>query len=250
MTVTRNILSSAQGEVRHVVNERGRGEYVHRRFSTDERARPHLVKRLDPSDLLLRIGAANRFAHVLAERSRCAMRADHQRAGSQRVACTKRKVVISTGCPSNWSPTVANRSLLVSAKTMNPGALAAFRKDGGKLVLEFDLGQLAQNANETARKLLNLIVVAVGTDDAPFTATFSASKPVLGQAVDFDGGVALSNAGALAGGNGGVPLPLTAFVGADVDQVFTFALDADANPGADLSGLHEVLLMAEYEAAI
>ena len=101
-----------------------------------------------------------------------------------------------------------------------------------------------------AQRRLGYEPVAVGTDDAPFTATFSASKPVLGQAVDFDGGVALSNAGALAGGNGGVPLPLTAFVGADVDQVFTFALDADANPGADLSGLHEVLLMAEYEAAI
>ena len=147
-------------------------------------------------------------------------------------------------------PTTVSRSLLVSAKTVNPGALAAFRKDGGQVVLEFDLGKLARNANETARKLLNLIVVAVGTDDAPFTATFSAPNPALNQAIDFDHGVALSNAGVLAGGNGGVPLPLTAFVGADVDQVFTLALDADANPGAGLSRLHEVLLMVEYEAAV
>ena len=70
-------------------------------------------------------------------------------------------------------PNVANRSLLVSAKTMNPGALAKFRKDGGQLTLDFDLAKLARNTNETARKTLNLIIVAVGVDDAPFTATFS-----------------------------------------------------------------------------
>lgn len=146
-------------------------------------------------------------------------------------------------------PTTVNRSLLVSAKTVNPGALAAFRMNGGQLVLDFDLASLAANANETARKLLNLIVVAVGTDDAPFNATFSATNPMLTEVVAFGAGIALSNAGALAGGNGGVPLPLTAFVGADVDQVFTLAVDADANPGADLSKLHEVLL-AEYEATV
>jgi hypothetical protein len=147
-------------------------------------------------------------------------------------------------------PNSANRSLLVSAKTMNPGALAAFRMDGGQVTLEVDLAKLARNTNETARKTLNFILVAIGVDDAPFTALFLSENPVHNEAITFDKGVALSNAGVLADGNVGVPLPLTTFVGLDVDQVFTLLIDADANPGTDFTNLSEVLLIAEYEATV
>lgn len=145
-------------------------------------------------------------------------------------------------------PNSANRSLFISAKTMNPGALAKFRQDGGKLTLDIDLARLARNANETARKTLNFVVVAVGVDDAPFTATFSSENPAQSEDVTLENGVALSNAGVLADGNAGVPLPLNTFVGLDVDQVFTLLIDADANPGTDFTNLSEVLLLAEYEA--
>jgi hypothetical protein len=95
----------------------------------------------------------------------------------------------------------------------------------------------------------NLVLVAVGVDDTPFTATFSSAKPAQSEAVTFEQGIALSNAGALADGNGGVPLPLNTFAGLDADQTFTLVLDAAANPGTDFTNLDEVLLLVEYEAA-
>jgi hypothetical protein len=62
--------------------------------------------------------------------------------------------------------------------------------------------------------------------------------------------VALSNAGALADGNGGVARPLNTFVDLDVDQTFELMIDADVNSGGELSSLEEVLLLAEYEAKL
>jgi hypothetical protein len=145
-------------------------------------------------------------------------------------------------------PNSANRSLLVSAKAMNQGALAKFREDGGQVTLAFDLAKLAHNTNETQRKTLNFVLAAVGVDDAPFSATFSSANPAQSEAITFEKSVALSNAGALAGGNAGVPLPLNTFVGLDVDQTFKLLIDADANAGTDFTNLSEVLLLVEYEA--
>jgi signal transduction histidine kinase len=42
--------------------------------------------------------------------------------------------------------------------------------------------------------------------------------------------------------------PEEAFVGLDLDQVFTLEIDADANPAADFTRLQDVLLLVEYEA--
>lgn len=145
-------------------------------------------------------------------------------------------------------PNTANRSLLVSAKAGNAAALTKFRKQGGKVTLAFDLAKLGSNASETQRKTLNYILVAVGVDDTPFTATFSSAKPAKSAVISFEKGIALSNAGALADGNGGVPLPLNAFVGLDVEQTLKLRLDAGANPGSKLKQLEEVLLLVEYEA--
>jgi hypothetical protein len=145
-------------------------------------------------------------------------------------------------------PNTAVRSLLVSAKTMNPGAIRDFRDNGGQLTLEFDLGRLARNTNETARKILNFVIVAVGVGDVPFSATFSSDNPAQDKVITLENGLALSNSGALAGGNAGVPLPLNAFVGLDIDQVFTLVIDGASNPTTDFTNVSEVLLLAEYEA--
>jgi len=147
-------------------------------------------------------------------------------------------------------PNADNRSLLVSAKAMNPGMLRDFRDNGGILTLELDIARFARNTNEKSRKTLNFLLMAIGVDDPPFTATLACENPAQDQAIVFENGIALSNAGALADGNAGVPLPLNAFVGLDADQTFTLSIDADANPGAEFTNLTDVLLLVEYEAML
>jgi hypothetical protein len=146
-------------------------------------------------------------------------------------------------------PASATRSLLASAKAGNPGAIAKFRKDGGTLTLAFDLAKVARNTNETSRKTLNLVIAAVGVDDAPVVVTFSSANPGQSAAITLEKGLALSNAGALAGGNAGVPLPLNVFVGLNVNQTFKLVITNAANPAVDFSNLQEVLLLVEYEAS-
>ncbi len=115
-------------------------------------------------------------------------------------------------------------------------------------MLTFDLAKLAHNTNESARKTLNFVIVAVGANDAPFTAVFSSANPAHSEEVTFEKGVALSNAGPLVDGNDGVPLPLNTFVGLNSDQAFILHIDADANAGTDFTNLSDVLLLVEYEA--
>jgi len=145
-------------------------------------------------------------------------------------------------------PASANRSVLVSANTMNPGVLADFRVNGGLVSLDFDLAKATFNANEVARTTINVVLMAVGLKNTPFDATFSSMNPAQSEVFTFEKGVALSNAGALADGNGGVPLPLNTFTGIDTNQTFRMQIDANANPGVDFSQLTEVMLLAEYQA--
>jgi hypothetical protein len=145
-------------------------------------------------------------------------------------------------------PNAANRSLLLSAKATNAAALTKFRKHGGQLTLKLDFAKLTRNPNEKQRKTLNFVLIAVGMDDAPFTATFSSANPVQSEEITFEKGIALSNAGALADGNGGVPLPLNTFAGLHLDQTYKLLIDANNNAGTDFKNLAEILLLAEYEA--
>jgi hypothetical protein len=147
-------------------------------------------------------------------------------------------------------PTSTTRSILLSAKAANPGLLAKFRKDGGTVKLSFDLKKLARNPNEKQRKTLNFALAAVGVESASFTATFSSANPGQDEDVTFEKALALSNAGVLAGGNGGVPLPLNTFVGVDLDQTFELEIDADANPAADFTRIADVLMVAEYSTDV
>ena len=145
-------------------------------------------------------------------------------------------------------PATASRSLLLSANAGNPGALAKFRAHGGKVSLAFDLAKAARNASETARTTTNFVLIAVGGEDAATSAAFRSASPMTTAAIAFEKGIALSNAGLLADGNAGVPLPLNALVGLDTDQVFTLELDAAANPGVNLTNLREIMLLVEYNA--
>ena len=142
----------------------------------------------------------------------------------------------------------ANRSALVSANTMNPGALADFRINGGVVSLDFDLAKATFNANEVARTSMNIVLMAVGLKNLPFDAAFISTNPAASEVITFEKGVALSNAGALADGNGGVALPLNTFTGIDANQTFRLEIDANANVGVDFTTLTEVMLLVEYQA--
>jgi len=146
-------------------------------------------------------------------------------------------------------PASANRSLLVSGNASNPGALAKFRAHGGKVTLAFDLAKAARNTNESVRKTLNFVLIAVGADDAAFGSKFSSSIPASTSTITFEKGIALSNAGVLADGNGGVPLPLNAFTGLNTDQIFKLEIDTATAPGINFKKLREVMLLVEYEAS-
>jgi Tc toxin complex TcA C-terminal TcB-binding domain len=146
-------------------------------------------------------------------------------------------------------PASANRSLLVSGNASNPGALTKFRAHGGKVTLAFDLAKAARNTNESARKTLNFVLIAVGADDAVFNSKFSSTIPASTSTITFEKGIALSNAGVLADGNGGVPLPLNAFTGLSTDQIFKLEIDTAIAPGINFKNLREVMLLVEYEAA-
>jgi hypothetical protein len=145
-------------------------------------------------------------------------------------------------------PNSSARSLLMSANAGNPGVLAKFRKDGGAAHVQFDLAAAAFNPNETSHTLTNLVLIAVGLD-APFDAEFRSASPAQVQAIGFDEGLAASNDGVLAGGNGGTPLPLNTFAGMDADQIFTLKLDEAANPGVDVRQIRDLLLLADYKVA-
>jgi hypothetical protein len=145
-------------------------------------------------------------------------------------------------------PNTANRALMVSANEMNPGGLAKFRKDGGQLALAFDLAKIARNKTETQRKVTNLTLVAVGADDGPFEGSFTSANS--SETITFEKGIAISNAGVLADGNNGVPLPLNTFVGEDIDQPFKLVLDSAENPGTKFGNLTDILLLAEYQANV
>ncbi len=147
-------------------------------------------------------------------------------------------------------PGVVRRSLLMSANAADPAVLAKFRKDGGAATLRFDLARASANVGETAHTLENLVLIVIGIGAPACTASFASTKPAHAEEIVFEDGVALSNAGVLADGNGGVPLPLAAFAGFDADQVFTLDLAEAANPGIDLRGVRDVLLLAEYSATL
>lgn len=85
-------------------------------------------------------------------------------------------------------------------------------------------------------------------EQADVQLRFSSASPGQNEEITFEKTLAVSNASALADGNGGVPLPLNAFVGIDLDQTFELQIDADANPAGALMRIADVLLLAEYGA--
>lgn len=147
-------------------------------------------------------------------------------------------------------PMVINKSVLISGKAQNPGAVGQFKKNGGQLVLNFQPALAAGNVLEKMRTIRLIALMLSGVDQSPVTATLSAKMDGLASNFDFVDGIAVSNAGFLAGANAGVPLPLNDLTGINADQEFILTIDSNGNAGVDFSKMYDVQLFVEYEAQV
>jgi hypothetical protein len=147
-------------------------------------------------------------------------------------------------------PPSLKKSVLISGRAQNPGEVARFKKDGGVLTFTFRPTLAADNSVEKMRTVTFLSLMLSGVEQSPITTNLTANTDAVVANFDLTDGIALSNAGFLAGTNGGVPLPLNALTDISFEQHFTLTIDAGANPGVDFSKLYDVQMLVEYEAQI
>lgn len=147
-------------------------------------------------------------------------------------------------------PASLKKSVLISGRAQNPGEVTRFKKDGDLLTLTFRPALAANNSVEKMRTVSFLALMLSGVEQSPVAASMSADTDGLVANFDLTDGIALSNAGFLAGANGGVPLPLNDLTGISFDQNFTLTIDAGANVGVDFSKMYDAQLFVEYEAQL
>lgn len=147
--------------------------------------------------------------------------------------------------PATWK-----KSLLISGKVQNPGAVSKFKKEGGVLSLSFYPVLAAGNSLEKMRKVTMLAVILSGVEASPISATLTADTDGLSANFNLIDGVAMTNSGFLALANGGVPLPLNILTGISGNQPFTLTIDSAVNPGVDFSKMYDVQMVVEYEAQV
>ena len=147
-------------------------------------------------------------------------------------------------------PASLKKAVLISGRVQNPGEVTRFKKEGGVLTLTFRPAQAAKNSVEKVRTVSFISLMLSSVEQLLVSASLSADTDGLVTNFDLTNGVAMTNAGFLAGANGGVPLPLNALTGISADQPFTLTIDAGANPGVDFSKLYDVQMCVEYEAQI
>jgi hypothetical protein len=147
-------------------------------------------------------------------------------------------------------PASLKKSVLISGRAQNPGEVTRFKKDGDLLTLTFRPVLAAKNSVEQMRTVNFLSLMLSGVEQSPVAATLTADADGLSANVDLIDGIALSNAGFLAGANGGVPLPLNDLMGISADQTFTLTVDAGVNAGVDFSKMYDVQMFVEYEAGV
>ena len=147
-------------------------------------------------------------------------------------------------------PVTLKKSLLISGKMQNPGAIRTFKADGGILTITFQPTSAAGNSTEKTRTITFLALILSGVQQSPISVTLTAATDGIAATVNLEDGIALSNSDFLSGSNGGVALPLNVLTGLGGDQAFVFTLDAANNPGTDFSQIYDVQLLMEYTAQI
>ncbi|MGW3962527.1 Tc toxin subunit A-related protein [Amycolatopsis sp. NPDC005003] len=137
-----------------------------------------------------------------------------------------------------------SRLLLVSAARFAPDALAAVKAAGGGAV-ELDFAKVPYPAAEQNRRVANVFVALPGSTGPAISATLDLTG--VAAAFTCDSGIALSNGAPLRSpGSPSPDQPLNAAIGEPVEQPWRFTLSAD--PGADLTGLRDVVVGIEYTA--
>lgn len=149
------------------------------------------------------------------------------------------------------SPTSIGRSVLVSAARFASADLEALRGGAQQVNISFDMDTVRLPAMESDRKISNLVVLMAGSNKLSGPVEVGGSQPSQTVSAVFDAGFAASNAPPLVRESSQIPpLPLNAFVGKSVDQVFTVSIDKAQFPGVEFDKVKDLILGIEYRAKI
>lgn len=142
-------------------------------------------------------------------------------------------------------PAPVARAIMMAASVQDSRGLANLRVGTTPARIRFDPRTVALPAQEKNRKLANLALLAIGTTEKTYNATLRVSQGPTAVAFQIKEGLAMSNAGDLLAG--GVPAPLNALVGLDLDQPFELEIDR-AGVQDELRNLFDLALYLDYTA--
>jgi tetratricopeptide (TPR) repeat protein len=145
------------------------------------------------------------------------------------------------------APKTSRRYVFLSGGSLDPGALAALRKDGAA-TFHLDVAAARLPMAEKNRKVTNALVFlaapkAIAASVAVKTATGGAPVSVV-----LDNNLAVSNLPPFVSSAPLPPSPLNGLAGRPVDQVFT--VDVTTTAPAVLDGVKDVVLGIEYTATL
>lgn len=142
------------------------------------------------------------------------------------------------------APAQTHRFVMLAAGAFAAGALKALKAAGSGTV-EFDLRTFPFAVGEKNRKVANVAVLLPGTKGAAVKAQLRVASASVNFTVT--DGVAMSNGTPLRLPGSTMPdRPLNTAIGASVEQ--RWAIKIESSPGADLSGLIDVVLGVDYVA--
>jgi hypothetical protein len=148
-------------------------------------------------------------------------------------------------------PTGVGRSVLVSAAHFAPAELESLQGGAQHVSVSFDMNAIGLPAAESDRTISNIVIIIAGSSRPSGQAEVEGSVSVPAITVQFEDGIAASNAAPLVQEGSPIPpMPLNAFVGASVDQVFTVNIDKAHFPGVEFDEVRDLILGVEYRAQI
>lgn len=137
-------------------------------------------------------------------------------------------------------------ALLLAASAQDPVGLGSLYAESGPARVTFDLRRAGLPRAGAGAVLVNLALVTVGRAPASLPVTVRVERPTTVEvAATLTDGVAMSTGGVLAG-EVDDPTPLTALVGAPLDQPIVVEI-AQGDLSEEVRALHDVVLLVEHE---